>query len=251
MKCGCRLSRLQSSVAASRDPWREGADARRGRVWLTPSSFSRLHRSDDVRVVVLLLHHRGRRRHHHMAGKIAGGARTALAPACSPSSGVQPAARSGWTANEKLARGGRYFNYRPPLGPCCTLDRARATQMRRGLWSATRFRPSSGRQARELEAALLGPRRPSTTHPGGLAGSSSLSSNGGRLRTPPCTVPSACRGRRLRQAPLLNAGMNSVPSLAPCLLPVAMAAGCLHAVTGGGGSGRKGRWSSGRRGAPA
>ena len=162
---------------------REGADVRRGRVWLTPSSFSRLHRSDDVRVVVLLLHHRGRRRHHHMAGKIAGGARTALAPACSPSSGVQPAARSGWTAKEKLARGGRQ-------------DRARATQMRRGLWSATRFRPSSGRQARELEAALLGPRRPSTTHPGGLAGSSSLSSNGGRLRTPPCTVPSACRGRR-------------------------------------------------------
>ena len=43
-------------------------------------------------------------------------------------------------------------------------------------------------------------------------------------------MPSACRGRRLRQAPLLNAGMNSVPSLAPCLLPVAMAAGAIRAV---------------------
>ena len=129
---------------------REGADVRRGRVWLTPSSFSRLHRSDDVRVVVLLLHHRGRRRHHHMAGKIAGGARTALAPACSPSSGVQPAARSGWTAKEKLARGGRQ-------------DRARATQMRRGLGQRLGFVPRQAGRCGSSKRHCSGPagrRRP-------------------------------------------------------------------------------------------
>jgi len=58
---------------------------RRGRAWLRPSSFSRLHRRDDIRCVVLLPCHRRRRRHHRTAGEIAGGAGAgaALAPACS------------------------------------------------------------------------------------------------------------------------------------------------------------------------
>ena len=38
---------------------REGVDVRRGRFWLSrSSSFSRLHRRDDVRAVVLLPRHR-------------------------------------------------------------------------------------------------------------------------------------------------------------------------------------------------
>ena len=51
-----------------------------------------------------------------------------------------------------------------------------------------------------------------------------------------------------RLAPLLNAGMSS----APCSLPAARGHGCRrdpsccrHAVAGGGGPGRKGRWSWG------
>ena len=63
------------------------------------------------------------------------------------------------------SRGGRYFNYRPPLGSLPSVGSI--TSGPDGAWTLVNDsvcpRPSSGRQVRELDAALLGPagrRRP-------------------------------------------------------------------------------------------